>query len=369
MRIWVVGTKGLPANYGGFETFVEQLCSRNYKKRIKFVGVNESSGRSFGVKKYSKDVAILQSPFLATGPQSLLHDAWSLFVAVKKSVSEDSIDDKILLLGTSGGWCLPFLRMLYKDQPTLIVTNIAGLEWTRSKWGWMTRKFLKLSEFLCVRYSDVVVTDNIELKRYCFKEYGVKTHFIPYGGDQYTDVQPDDEFLKFMPEQFDFALARAQPDNNLELLLKAYSESNFNLVLVSNWDSCEFGIDLKNKYLEYANLHLVGPIYEKSKLRALYKHCRLYVHGHAAGGTNPTLVEAMNEGCDVVAFGVIYNIETTQNQALYFSSPQTLLGLLDNWDQSESIERVAKLQSIAKNNYTWQTVCDDYIKLIEDNTL
>jgi len=365
MRIWIIGTKGLPANYGGFETFVEQLCMKSYSKNVKFVVINESNGKRNYVRKYSKKVSVLESPFLATGFQSVLHDAWSLFISIKKSTSQFSNNNKILLLGTSGGWALPFLRLFFRINRPLIVTNIAGLEWTRAKWGFLARMFLKLSELLCVKYSDVVVTDNIELKRYCLKEYGVETQFIPYGGDQYSMINPNIKILDDLPEQFDFAMARAQPDNNLEILLEAYAGSNLNLVLVSNWKSCKFGIELQKKYLKYSNLHLIGPIYEKSKLRALYKYSRFYVHGHSSGGTNPTLVEAMNEGCDVLAYDVIYNIETTQNEALYFKCVKSLKFLISNWNLNTSSERVIKLSFIAKDIYTWQSVCNDYIELMD----
>jgi hypothetical protein len=368
MRIWVLGTKGLPANYGGFETFAEQLVKTKNDNKLRFIIVNEKDIRKHKCVRYTKNTLILRSPFLATGIQSIAHDTWSLFIALKKSCSCRLENDKILLLGTSGGLALPILKLIFRAKPISITTNIAGLEWSRDKWGWAAQKLLKLSEFFCVRYSDEVVTDNIELQRYCYKEYGKKTHFIPYGGDQYLSIPPDPSILGDLPTQFDFALARAQSDNNLELLLESYASSSLNLVLVSNWKSCKFGVDLQKKYSEYSNLHLIGPIYEKSKISALYKFCRFYVHGHSAGGTNPTLVEAMNEGCDILAFGVAYNIETTQNEAQYFNCVASLEKLTNSWDLDTSSKRAFKLQSIAKKSYRWRSVCNDYIELMDKIT-
>lgn len=357
-RVWVIGTKGLPASYGGFETFAEQFCGNAASADIELIVVGESDFQ-VGARRYLANVICISSPFKANGAQSLLHDAWSIIVATRRSRS-GRYDDHILLLGTSGGWIL-WLRTLINFPP--IVTNIAGLEWSREKWGWVARRVLKFCESRCVLNSDIVVTDNEALQNYVGEVYGVDSKFIAYGGDQDSLLEADLSILNSGWGDFDLAVARAQPDNNIEMLLNVYSSNDQRLVMVSNWDSSEYGRKIKSEYGQCPSLSLIGPIYDRQKLKALYQNCRVYVHGHSAGGTNPTLVEAMCSGCDIFAYDVSYNRYTTGDNSLFFKNQSDLTSLLLQYEALPRDRAKRLLAEIAATKYSWDKVCLQYREL------
>jgi hypothetical protein len=202
-KIAVIGTVGVPACYGGFETLVENLLAEHEEDKNITV---YCSSKSYIEKplKY-KNAKLHYVPLNANGAQSIPYDIWSLCHAVWKG------SDNILLLGVSGAICLPFIRLFSKVR---IVTNIDGLEWKRAKWSGLVKRFLKFSEKLAVKYSDVVVADNAAIADYVRNEYKIESEVIAYGGDHavVNDLQPHDE-------NYALALCRIEPENNVELIL------------------------------------------------------------------------------------------------------------------------------------------------------
>jgi glycosyltransferase involved in cell wall biosynthesis len=163
---------------------------------------------------------------------------------------------------------------------------------------------------------------------------------------------------------YDLAVARAQPDNNLELILDAYACAGANLVFVSNWHSCSFGERLLEKYKRNTNLFLVGPIYSLGKMKALQLGARMYIHGHSAGGTNPSLVEAMWAGLPTVAYDVSFNRHTTENLATYFQSSEELATLLHRVDPGVIAESGQALAAVARRKFRWSNVRASYAELL-----
>ena len=170
--------------------------------------------------------------------------------------------------------------------------------------------------------------------------------------------------MEFASGQFDFAMARAQSDNNLELILDAYEQSGETLVFVSNWDSSQFGKAMRTKYAGIPNLHLVGPIYDLAKVKAIQLRTRLYVHGHSAGGTNPALVEAMWAGLPTFAFDVSFNRHTTDQKALYFANSAELVQLLRAFDDEWAKISSKALRAVAQRKFMWCDVRIGYMNLL-----
>jgi glycosyltransferase involved in cell wall biosynthesis len=149
------------------------------------------------------------------------------------------------------------------------------------------------------------------------------------------------------------------------MILDAFNAQNeLPLVMVGNWNNSAYGIKTKEKYRNYKNLVLLDAIYDREKLDVLRSNCSLYIHGHSAGGTNPSLVEAMYLGLPIFAFASGYNEYTTENRAIYFDSSASLLNLIDTRINLDLVEMGKNLKQIADKSYRWKTIAEKYRELI-----
>ena len=267
--------------------------------------------------------------------------------------------DVVLILGVSGCLFLPLYRLLFRKK---IVVNIDGLEHKRDKWGKWARKFLRLSERIAVKYADVVIADNKVIQDYVSETYRKPSVLIAYGGDHAVvnvGSSRQHEILgRFGVEAKAYActICRIEPENNCHLILEAFSKTDIPLVFIGNWNTSAYGREMKAKYGNCSNIRIVDPVYDREQLFVLRKQCLFYIHGHSAGGTNPSLVEAMSCGAPILAFDVGYNRETTGHKACYWSTPEELAALADESreDTSDSMER------LANECYTWRKVVSQY---------
>ncbi|QKJ28029.1 glycosyltransferase, family 4 [Aliarcobacter cibarius] len=354
-KISIIGIVGIPAKYGGFETLTEYLTKNLHDSYELTVFC---SGKSYAHMLDSYNGAKLEYVNLhANGVQSIPYDIISIFKSLRFA-------DTLLILGVSGCVVLPFVRLFSKKR---IVVNIDGLEWKRDKWGKGAKWFLKFSEKLAVKYADVVVADNKVIQEYVSSEYGVQSELIAYGADHVTKEILSDELkvkYPFLGSRYAFKVCRIEPENNIHLILDAFSEYKLlNIVMIGNWENSEYGKDLKEKYSSFENIFLLDPIYEQDILNQIRSNCYVYMHGHSAGGTNPSLVEAMYLGLPIMAYGVQYNRETTEGKALYFDDKDGLIELLENIDE-EILKRIANdMKLVALENYTWEKISQKYKKL------
>ncbi len=172
------------------------------------------------------------------------------------------------------------------------------------------------------------------------------------------------EEYPFLNRPYAFTVCRIEPENNLHLILEAFSEHpEMPLVIVGNWKFSSYGRDLFQKYSKLPDYHLLSPIYEKERLNKLRSQCTFYLHGHSCGGTNPSLVEAMYWGLPVIAYDVNFNRETTENKAMYFDTPEALRRLCTETSDEERIAIGKSMQEIAQRRYTWKRIADCYAKL------
>ena len=223
-------------------------------------------------------------PFKANGASSIIYDLVGTIYACIKG-------DVVLILGPSAGIFLPFIKFIFKN--TKIITNMAGLEWQRES-GSFCKKIIKANEKYALKSSDIFIADNNGLTEY-IKKLQPSSVQIEYGAMDFR--------LKFKPfflkntnlekNKFDIAIARAQKDNNIEMILDAYLNTDFTIVFISNWQSNNYGRKILEKYNKYKNIKLIGPFMIMMIFRPQGLLARFYIHGHSAGGTNPTLVEAM----------------------------------------------------------------------------
>lgn len=358
-KVAIIGTQGVPAQYGGFESLAENLIGPLSSDKIRYTVYCSSKAYSQKLYEY-KNASLEYIPFDANGAQSIIYDIISLLKARRKS-------DVLLILGVSGCCFLPIFRVFAPNKK--LVTNIDGLEHRREKWNKYAKMFLKYSEKMAVKYSDIIITDNKGIQDYVTEEYGKSSVMIAYGGDHavqnsLSTEQQNGILQKYnlAPTNYSITVCRIEPENNCHIILDAFSQTDKNLVFIGNWNKSKYGQDLKEKYSQFKNIKILDPIYDLNILYALRSNAHSYIHGHSAGGTNPSLVEAMFFGIPIIAYDVVYNRETTHGKALYFNSVEKLREILTDSVTDLGIYGSA-MKQLALENYTWQTIVKQYESL------
>jgi glycosyltransferase involved in cell wall biosynthesis len=359
-RIAIIGTVGLPAKYGGFETLADHLVTHLSEKYDFTVYCSKN--------KYTKEERIatykgasLQYISLdANGVQSIPYDTLSILHALRKN-------DVLLVLGVAGAWILPFVKVFTNKK---IIISIDGIEWKRDKWPLFAKLYLWWAENLAVKYSHIDISDNESIQDYTALRYETLSRVIEYGADHTLEVKPEEaDFIKypFLKQEYAVKVCRIEPENNVHLVLDAFKKSSrMPLVLVGNWNNSDYGKQLKEKYINVKNIFLFDPIYNQKEIDLIRGNAALYIHGHSAGGTNPSLVEAMYLGLPVITFNVSYNVTTTENKAIYFSSTEELIHLLDTITEA-TLENLGKeMKTIAMRRYTWSSISKQYELLIKE---
>lgn len=353
IKVAIIGTQGVPAKYGGFESLVENLLGDNCPDDIEYTVFCSGKDMHERLPEY-KGAKLKYIPLKANGLQSVPYDILSLCKALNGY-------NVVLVLGVSGCLFLPIFHLLNTKK---LIINIDGMEYKRDKWGFFAKKILKMSEFMAVKYADEIITDNKAIHDYVAMEYGKESRLIAYGGDhvlrKVSDEFVEDTLQRFNLKKGDYAIAvcRIEPENNCDMVLQAFSQTDKTLVYIGNWGHNLYSQELREKYSAYPNIKMIDAIYDLDVLFALRKNAGIYVHGHSAGGTNPSLVEAMFFGIPIISYDVVFNRATTKNKAYYFKGPDGLLEILNRKNLDGT-----KLKKIAEKNYTWKTISAQYAEL------
>jgi len=359
-KIAIIGTVGVPANYGGFETLTEHLIEdlgRHHEITVYCSGkkyVNAERQTTFlGAK-------LIYLPLEANGVQSIIYDSISILHALFYA-------DVLLILGVAGAWLLPFVRLFSNKK---IIVSIDGIEWKRDKWNLLAKWYLFWAESMAVKYSHIDISDNEAIQDYTAARYGTLSRIIEYGADHTMRIPRNKDAIEkysFLAKPYAFKVCRIEPENNVHLILEAFDKvEKLPLVLVGNWDKSEYGKKLKSKYLGHPNIEILDPIYDQKQLDMLRSNATLYIHGHSAGGTNPSLVEAMFLGLPILAYGVSYNRVTTENKALYFDSSQELIYHIENLYTVKLRQLGQIMHEIALRRYTWAHIAKKYQLLLDE---
>ncbi len=356
IKVAVVGSMGVPASYGGFETLVENIIGENCSENIRYTIFCSGVDMAQKLKSY-RGAELIYLPLRANGVQSIAYDVTSLKMLLFMDF------DVVLILGVSGCSFLPFFKFFSKKR---VIVNIDGMEWKREKWGGLAKKMLKFLEHMAVRYADVVVADNQAIVDYVQSAYGRKAELIAYGADHVvqslTPTREAEILAQYGVQSGDYAISvcRIEPENRCDITLDAISQTGKKLLFIGNWESSQYGIDLKRKYGSSPNIKLIDSVYDLPVLYSLRRNSALYIHGHSAGGTNPSLVEAMYCGCNIAAYDVIYNRETTESKGCYFSDSNSLQELLANPSLFQNAESMSE---IARRRYRWSVIANSYENL------
>ena len=334
-KIYITGCAGIPARYGGFETFAEQISKElinNFDICVccstKFYNPGDRDSNFHGIKR----------KFIATGAnsiQSLLYDFISISIAAGKA-------DTIIHLGGGAGISFLLLKPFVRGK---IWIHTDGLEGNRKKWQIMTRWFLRINIFLSYWLSHKIIIDNQALVKKVPERYRKKILLIKYGGERNKSF-------------YSLTIARAEPENNLHTILEAFKNmQDQHIHIISNWNRTRYGRSLYNSFNTFPNIDLHEAIYhDPLKLQEYRANSSLYLHGHSVGGTNPSLVEAMYSGIPVVAHDNPYNRATTKNSALYFETASDIISILSNLDTKQLSEISNKMSAIAHKEYLWENI-------------
>jgi len=354
MKVAVTGTQGIPAQYGGFETLAENLVGENQAGKIQYTVFCSGKNNPTKLSVY-KNAALKYIPLRANGIQSIAYDILSFIKSLRGY-------DVVLVLGVSGCIFLPVFRLFSKVK---LIVNIDGLEHRRGKWNGLAKRFLKFSESVAVKFAHTVIVDNKGIQDYVTETYQKSSVLIAYGGDHALRQVPENRQNEILnshalaTKNYSLAICRIEPENNCNLILEAFTQSGHPLVFVGNWNISQYSRDLKTKYEPIPHIRLINSLYDLDSLYVLRKHCRFYVHGHSAGGTNPSLVEAMFFGMPILAFDCIYNKETTEYKAAYFRDEVELTNLLSSKEEFFKNNGLA-MKEIAARRYTWDVIIKQY---------
>ena len=357
MKIAILGTVGVPGRYGGFETLAENLvhvhCARGHTSKLT---VWCSTKDNVDHPPRYECATLRYIGLRANGVQSIAYDALGLVDAVATG------HDRILLLGVSGALALPFIRLTGRAR---IITNIDGIEWQREKWSGLARAVLRASEWAAVRFSHEVIADNEAIAEHVRRTYGRDCHVIAYGGDHALGLVGEETEPTGLPDRYALALCRIEPENNVRMILEAWRQLDFPLVFVGNWSNNDYGRQLKLEYGNLPGIHLLDPIYEPKTLQAVRSRATIYIHGHSAGGTNPSLVEMMHFGVPVIAYDCPFNRYSTEDKALYFKTASDLSEKTRTLSPEKAAHIGEEMGEIARRCYTWDRIGQAYFELLE----
>jgi glycosyltransferase involved in cell wall biosynthesis len=357
-KIHIVGTHGVPAKYGGFETLADFLCQYlkdDYELTV-YCNEHKYPNREkeyFGAKlKYLK--------LEANGFKGIFYDLITYIQALFTA-------DVILYLSPVGSG---FMTPLKFFTSTKVIVNHGGLnEWEREKLNIIQKIWAKFNHRVAAKFADINIADNLLYQKNLKEIFNADSTVIRYGGDHVNKIESSDiNFIKkypFVNDAYAVSVSRAQLDNNMHLVLEAFENfDTYKIVLISNWNISKYGKDLKEKYCNHPNMILLDAIYDKKELDYLRGNALVYIHSHSRCGTAPSLVEAMCLKNAIISFDVPTNRETTQNKAIFFSSASALEEELNKISLKDLELNKEKMFEIATTEYTWMSISNQYRSII-----
>ncbi|MDF2187450.1 DUF1972 domain-containing protein [Paraflavitalea sp. CAU 1676] len=354
LRIGIIGTRGIPNNYGGFEYFAEHLSTRLAQKEHE-VFVYNSHNHSNQQTRW-KGVHILHcydpEHLLGTAGQ-FIYDLNCVRDAGKRKF------DVLLFLGYTSSSVWGFL---YPSSP-IIISNMDGLEWKRTKYAAPVQKFLQYAEHLAIRYSDHFVADSTYIQSYLKEKYQVEPVYIAYGATPFN--QPDETIPAIYQLKlygYNMLMARMEPENNIETILDGYHASRAiqDFIVVGNTGN-KFGKYLTGKYATDRRIRFVGAIFNQSHVNNLIYYSNLYFHGHSVGGTNPSLLEAMGSGALIVAQDNVFNKSVLETDGYYFETAGDIRHYAENLSKNDgNLSMRNNNRQKIENTYNWDRIVNAY---------
>ena len=375
-NVFIVGSKGIPGAYGGYETFVDKLTEYHQghpdlRYHVACKGKATAETEHHGARCFTLKVPNI-------GPAQAIYYDVAALAACCKYIRQHRIPDAVvyILACRIGPFMAHFVRKLHK-LGAKVYLNPDGHEWLRGKWSAPIRKYWKISEGLMVKYADLVICDSQNIERYIldnYKKYAPKTTFIAYGAETYSDDSAEDEKLqawyreKGLTQQgYYLAVGRFVPENNYETMIREFMKSKtdrcFALITTADERFLE-QLEQRLHFRQDPRIRFVGTVYDPALLLKIRRNACGYFHGHEVGGTNPSLLEAMGATPVNMLLDVGFNREVGLDAALYWTKDEGSLSRLIEQVDTLSAEEIARLDRSARERietaYSWEYISGRY---------
>jgi glycosyltransferase involved in cell wall biosynthesis len=366
----IIGSRGIPATYGGFERIVDVFAPMLAKSGWEvFVSCEGKAGQEKmtsykGVNLFYFPIR----PFFRT-VYEVLYDIYSLVWSSLRC-------DCIYILGYGAALFFFIPKLFFKP----LVVNVDGLEWRRNKFNCVEKIILHVSERIAVMFADGVIADSLEIRNYLEKKYGREVVYISYGADPevsalcHGERLPENDFMLGNEEltrgNYWLAIARMELENNIHRIITSFlaSGSDRKLIVVGDFSSKKYEKrinDIVKSKDASGKVVLPGGIYDRNLLNTLRQNCFAYIHGHSVGGTNPSLLEAMSAGCLIAAHDNVFNREVGEGALLYFTDAADLASVIADVEKNPELfsylKKDASSRAIAR--YSWKDAVDKYDRL------
>ncbi len=378
-NVFLIGSNGIPAKYGGFETFVENLTANKINQNIKYhvacIGNDNSefeynNSRCFNIKVPNIGAAKAEYYDLAALERTIKY--------IKKNNIKNAT---VYILGTGVGLFIGIYKRRFKKLGAKVYVNPDGCEWKRAKWNAILKKFFKVCEGKMAKHADLLICDSVNIEKYIkeeYKKYNPKTTFIAYGSNLEKTKNEDTKKIEnwynekeISKNDYYLIVGRFVPENNYETMIKEFikSKTNKKLVIITNVEKNKFYEELKEKtkFDKDERIKFVGTVYDTPLLKQIRENAYGYIHGHEVGGTNPSLLEALATTKLNLLLDVGFNKEVAKQGAMYWNKEEGNLSDLINSLENISDEEKEKYGTIAKRRieeeYNWNKIVTEYEKI------
>lgn len=360
LRIALMGTRGVPARYGGFETCVEEVGRRLAARGHEVVVYcRNTTGADATLREYAGMRLVYLPALRRRSLETLSHSGLSAI-----HLAANRVDAAVVFNAANAPW-LPLLRAARIP----VATHVDGLEWKRGKWGPVGRKYYRLAESMAVRCSDALIADAAGIQDYYSDQFGAATRLITYGAPLIPPGRMERlAELGLEPGRYHLVVARFEPENHVHLIVEGYVASEARLPLVVVGGS-PYGDEYTRRVMDRADerVRFLGGVWDQELLDQLYANALVYWHGHSVGGTNPSLLRAIGAAAPTNAFDVNFNREVLAETGSYFSTVAEAAALASEAEASpEAAKSRGLLGQQRAAQYDWDVVADGYEQLCRD---
>ena len=360
MHIAMVGTRGVPARYGGFETAIEEIGKRLVLRGHKVSVYCRDAGGDTEKKAQHLGMDLIHLPAMRRRSlETLSHTGLSVAHLIRHR------PDAAIMFNAANAPYLPVVRA----AGIPVATHVDGLEWKRAKWGRTGKKYYQMVERLAVKQSDALIADAIGIQDYYRKKFGADTVYLAYGAPLLTENRQDKlAELGLKAREYHLVVARFEPENHVHLIVEGFAKSGSKLPLVVV-GSAPYSDRYTSEVHELGDdrVRFVGGVWDQELLDQLYANSLVYWHGHSVGGTNPSLLRAIGSGAATNAFDVGFNREVLGESGRYFTDPADVTRLVADAEAVDSdVATRGELAQLTARRYNWDLVTEGYEQLCTD---
>lgn len=387
-HVFIIGSKGIPAQYGGFESFVENLTKYKKDKEIQYYvsciptkEMYDTSPRTF---KYNNANCFYVAPRNIGPAKAVVHDIEALRYCIRYIKRKKLENVIIYILACRIGPFIGYYKKQLKKLGVTLYVNPDGHEWKRAKWSLPVRKYWKISEKYMVKHADLLICDSKNIEKYIQKDYKVfspNTTFIAYGSET-KQSKLEDQNEKWIswcnekqikPENYYLVVGRFVPENNYETMVREFMKSSTtkDFVIITGVEHNKFYQQLKEKthFENDKRIKFVGTVYDSELLKKIRENAYGYFHGHEVGGTNPSLLEALGSTKLNLLLDVGFNREVGENGALYWNKEPgnmaKVIEFADSMEYQEILELEKKAKKRIEQEYSWDIIVERYEKIFQ----